>query len=204
MYRSNLLSRELGLVLVAFCAGLTLYFIYSVYFPKASIVINKDGIKQKAMRGKGPIKWEKISEIYICVIPKKKYDTYFLGIKYRKDENDTRKVKFKGKVDQKIGDAVLVIDELEMQPYDIYNNIQKYMRSCSSKSKASSVNADCDNCKSSTSIISFSMCNSINAFILRLIIWERSAIMLKSSLPSISENTLPAWQCSFQYILETL
>ena len=101
MYRSNLLSRELGLVLVAFCAGLTLYFIYSVYFPKASIVINKDGIKQKAMRGKGPIKWEKISEIYICVIPKKKYDTYFLGIKYRKDENDTRKVKFKGKVDQK-------------------------------------------------------------------------------------------------------
>ena len=114
MYRSNLLSRELGLVLVAFCAGLTLYFIYSVYFPKASIVINKDGIKQKAMRGKGPIKWEKISEIYICVIPKKKYDTYFLGIKYRKDENDTRKVKFKGKVDQKIGDAVLVIDELEM------------------------------------------------------------------------------------------
>ena len=113
-------------ILVAFCAGLTLYFIYSVYFPKASIVINKDGIKQKAMRGKGPIKWEKINEIYICVIPKKKYDTYFLGIKYRKDENDTRKVKFKGKVDQKIGDAVLVIDELEMQPYDIYNNIQKY------------------------------------------------------------------------------
>ena len=126
MYRSNLLSRELGLVLVAFCAGLTLYFIYSVYFPKASIVINKDGIKQKAMRGKGPIKWEKISEIYICVIPKKKYDTYFLVIKYRKDENDTRKVKFKGKVDQKIGDVVLVIDELEMQPYDIYNKIQKY------------------------------------------------------------------------------
>ena len=41
MYRSNLLSRELGLVLVVFCAGLTLYFIYSVYFPKASIVINK-------------------------------------------------------------------------------------------------------------------------------------------------------------------
>ncbi|WP_455543687.1 STM3941 family protein [Intestinibacter sp.] len=126
MMRVNWITRELGIMLIAFCACVCIYFSYSLFFPRASIVVNQEGIKDKVIRGKGLIKWDKISEIYICVIPKKKYDTYFLGIKYRKDENDKRKVKFKGKVNEKVGDTVLTLDELEMEPYDIYNNIQKY------------------------------------------------------------------------------
>ena len=126
MMKFNWITRELGIWLVAFCACVSLYFLYSLCFPKASLVINQDGIKEKAIRGKGLIKWEKISEVYICIIPKKKYDTYYLGIKYRKDENDKRKVKFKGKFKERIGDVVLTLDELEMEPYEIYNNIQKY------------------------------------------------------------------------------
>ena len=126
MMRFNWITRELGIGLIVFCACVSIYFLYSLYFPKASLVINQEGIKEKAIRGKGLIKWDKISEIYICVIPKKKYDTYFLGIKYRKDENDKRKVKFKGKVNEKVGDAVLTLDELDIEPYDIYNSIQKY------------------------------------------------------------------------------
>ena len=51
---------------------------------------------------------------------------YYLGLNYRKDENDKRKIKFKGKVSEKKGDVVISLDELDMQPYDIYNTIQKY------------------------------------------------------------------------------
>lgn len=126
MYKNKFLSKELGLILVAFCAGLSIYFIWGVYRPKASITINQEGITQKAMGKKGFIEWEKISEIYICIVSKKKYDTYFLGIKYREDKNDKRKIKFKGKTEGKKGDKIITLDELDMQPYDIYNNIQKY------------------------------------------------------------------------------
>lgn len=126
MMKNELIDSTLGIVLIAFFLGLTLYFIYSIYFPKPFLVVNEEGIKGKNIKRTGLIKWEKISEIYICVIPKKKYDVFYLGINYHKDENDKRRVKFKGKVHELIGDVQISIDELEMEPYDIYNNIQKY------------------------------------------------------------------------------
>lgn len=126
MMKFNWITRELGIGLIVFCACVSLYFLYSLYFPKAALIVNQEGIKEKAIRGKGLIAWNKISEVYICIVPKKKYDMYFLGIKYRNDENDKRKIKFKGKVNECIGDVVLTLDELEMEPYEIYNNIQKY------------------------------------------------------------------------------
>ena len=126
MLKNNKVDHTLGVALIALFVGLTLYFLYSIFFPKAAIIINEDGLKENIIKGAGLIKWNKISEIYICVIPKKKYDTFFLGINYHKDENDRRRVKFKGKVNEKLGDALIVLDGLEMEPYDIYNSIQKY------------------------------------------------------------------------------
>lgn len=126
MYKNKFLNHDFGLILITFCGAVSIYFIFRVCFPKPALVINEQGISQKVKSKKGIIEWEKIKEIYICVVPKRKYDTYYLGIKYRKDENDKRKIKFKGKVDKKIGDKTIILDELEMEPYEIYNKIQKY------------------------------------------------------------------------------
>lgn len=126
MLKQDLVDRTLGLVLMGFFAVLTLYFLITIIFPRPSIIINPEGIKDNIIRGKGLIEWSRISEVYICIIPKKKYDLYYLGLNYRKDENDKRKIKFKGKVSEKKGDVVISLDELDMQPYDIYNTIQKY------------------------------------------------------------------------------
>lgn len=126
MLKNNAVDRNLGIGLIAFFTGLSLYFLYSIFFPKPAIIIDEEGIKENVLRGAGLIKWSKIKEIYICVIPKKKYDMCYLAINYHEDENDRRRVKFKGKINEKKGDVIINLDDLEMEPYDIYNSIQKY------------------------------------------------------------------------------
>lgn len=119
-------DRNLGISLIIFFAALTVFFLYSAYFPKPKFILNEEGIKHTGLKGSGLIEWKKISEIYICIIPKKDNKLYFLGIKYKESEEDVKKVKFKGKVNEKVGDVTIPLKELEFQPYDIYTKILKF------------------------------------------------------------------------------
>lgn len=126
MIKTNLCDRNLGIGFIAFFTLLACYFLYSAYRPKPRYVINSEGIKHNALASAGLVNWEKISEIYICIVEKKKESNHYLGIKYKTDEKDKKRVKFKGKVNKKVGDVIVSLDELDMKPYDAYSAIIKY------------------------------------------------------------------------------
>ena len=51
MLKNNKVDHTLGVALIALFVGLTLYFLYSIFFPKAAIIINEDGIKENIIKG---------------------------------------------------------------------------------------------------------------------------------------------------------